>query len=410
MLTIIAVRNAKPKEKLYRLFDERGLYLEVMPNGSKYWRFKYRFNGREKRLALGVFPEISLAEARLKRDDARKLVIAGNDPSFVKKEEKRQRVLRSVHTFEAIARAWHKDHEVRWSSYYSFNILHRLELDIFPHIGNRPIAEITPLELLEVVKKIEKRGANEVARRCLSFCNKIYKYAIPNGLAERNPAADLSGAFAPYKKTHFAAFDIKELSGFLAALERNDARLYQQTRNAVRLLMLTFTRTSELINSTWDEFDLEQGVWEIPAERMKMRKPHIVPLSRQVIEILKAQKELAGKWKWVFPNQIRPLTSMSNNTVLFAIGRLGYKGKMTGHGFRALAMSTIKENLGYRHEVVDRQLAHAHRNSIDAAYDRAQFLGERKKMMQEWSDYIDNISMGGKVIFGDFKQAVDNAK
>lgn len=404
MLTIIAVRNAKPKEKLYRLYDERGLYLEVMPNGSKYWRLKYRFNGKEKRLALGVYPEVSLAEARDKRDAARKLVAEGTDPSFAKKEEKRQRVLRSIHTFEAVARTWHKDHQVLWAPQYSANIIRRLELDVFPQIGNRPIAEITPLELLEAIKKIEKRGAYEVARRCLRLCGQIYKYAIPNGLAERNLAADLTGALTPYKKTHFAALDIKELPGFLQALERNDARLYQQTRNAVRLLMLTFTRTRELIEATWDEFDLEEAIWEIPAERMKMRKPHIVPLSKQAVEILQAQKELAGKWKWVFPNQVRPVNSMSNNTVLFAIGRLGYKGKMTGHGFRALAMTTIKEKLGYRHEVVDRQLAHAHRNAVDAAYDRAQFLDERKKMMQEWANYIDAVASEGKVIVGNFKR------
>lgn len=402
MLTIIAARNAKPKEKLYRLFDERGLYLEVLPTGAKYWRMKYRFNGKEKRLALGVFPEVSLAEAREKRDEVRKLVAAGDDPAFTKKEAKRQRMLRSIHTFEAVARTWHKEHDVRWSPHYSHNVIHRLEADIFPHIGDRPIAEISPLELLDAIKRIEKRGAHEVARRCLGLCSKVYKYAIPNGLAERNPAADLNGALAPYKKTHFAALDIKELPGFLQALERNDARLYQQTRNAVRLLMLTFTRTSELINATWDEFDLEGAVWEIPAERMKMRKAHIVPLSKQAIEVLKAQKEIAGKWKWVFPNQVRPINSMSNNTVLFAIGRLGYKGRMTGHGFRALAMTAIKENLGYRHEVVDRQLAHAHRNNVDAAYDRAQFLSERKKMMQEWADYIDMLASGGKVIIGSF--------
>lgn len=406
MLTIIAIRNAKPKEKLYRLFDERGLYLEVMPNGSKYWRLKYRFNGKDKRLALGVFPEVSLAVARDKRDTARKLVAEGTDPSFARKEAKRQRVLRSIHTFESVARAWHKDHQVRWDAHYSANIIRKFELDIFPHIGNRPVAEITPLELLEAIKKIEKRGAYEVARRCLRLCGQVYKYAIPNGLAERNPAADLTGALTPYKKTHFAALDIKELPGSLQALECNDARLYQQTRNAVRLLMLTFTRTRELIEATWDEFDLEQGTWEVPAARMKMRKPHIVPLSTQAIEILREQKELAGKWKWVFPNQVRPVNSMSNNTVLFAIGRLGYKGKMTGHGFRALAMTTIKEKLGYRHEVVDRQLAHAHRNGIDAAYDRAQFLDERKKMMQEWADYLDTIANTGSIIiYGKFQQA-----
>lgn len=403
MLTIIEAKNAKPREKLYRLFDEKGLYLEVTPSGSKYWRMKYRFNGKDKRIAFGVFPETSLADARTKRDEARKLVSAGTDPAFARKEDRRQRLLRSINTFEGVARAWHSSHEVRWSPYYSATILHRLETDIFPYIGNRPVAEISPLELLEAIKRIEKRGAHELARRALALCRQIYKYAIPNGLAERNPATDLSAALTPHKKGHFAALEIKELPGFLQALERNDARLYQQTRNAVRLLMLTFVRTRELIESTWDEFDLENAVWEIPAERMKMRKAHIVPLSRQAIEILKDQKEMAGNWKWVFPNQVRPLTSMSNNTILFAIGRLGYKGRMTGHGFRALAMTAIKEKLGYRHEVVDRQLAHAPRNSVDAAYDRAQFLDDRKVMMQEWSDYIDAATCEQKVIVGIFK-------
>jgi integrase len=405
MLTIIAARNAKPKEKLYRMFDEKGLYLEILPSGAKYWRMKYRYNGKDKRIAFGVFPEISLAEARDKRDKARKIVSDGIDPAFARKEERRQRILRSHNTFESVARAWHASHAVHWSPYYSAIVLHRLETDIFPYIGNRPAAEISPLELLEAIKRIEKRGAHELARRSLRVCGQIYKYAIPNGLAERNPAMDLSAALAPHKKTHFAALDIKELPGFLQALECNDARLYQQTRNAVRLLMLTFTRTTELIEATWDEFDLENGVWEIPAARMKMRKAHIVPLSKQAIKILEDQKIMAGKWKWVFPNQVRPRTAMSNNTILFAISRLGYKGRMTGHGFRALAMTAIKEKLGYRHEVVDRQLAHAPRNSVDSAYDRAQFLDERKKMMQEWSDYIDAIAHEGKVIVGNFKRS-----
>lgn len=404
MLTIVAARNAKPKEKLYRIFDEKGLYLEVLPNGSKYWRMKYRFNGKDKRIAFGVFPETSLADARDKRDKARKLVSAGTDPGFARKEEQRQRLLSSVNTFECVARAWHKNHEARWSPSYSVMVIQRLETDIFPYIGNRPVAEISPLELLETIRRIEKRGAYEMARRILSLCRQIYRYAIPSGFSERNPATDLTAALIPRKKTHFAAIEIKELPEFVQALERNDARLYQQTRNAVRLLMLTFVRTRELIESTWEEFDLENGVWEIPAERMKMRKAHIVPLSQQAIKILQDQKEMAGKWKWVFPNQVRPRTSMSNNTILFAIGRLGYKGRMTGHGFRALAMTTIKEKLGYRHEVVDRQLAHAPRNSVDAAYDRAKFLDDRKIMMQEWADYIDTVAQERKVITADFRK------
>jgi len=406
MLTNAEVTNAKPESKMRRMYDERGLYIEIMPSGSKYWRLKYMFNGKDKRMALGVYPEVTLAEARDKRDAARKLVAAGTDPAFAKKEDRRQKTLRCIHTFESVAREWHKTHSVQWAGHYAVNVIRALERDIFPRIGDRPIAEITPLELLEAIKRIEKRGAHEITRRCLRLCGQIYKYAIPNGLAERNPAADLSGALVPYKKSHYAALDVKDVPGFLQALDRNDARLYQQTRNAMKILMLTFTRTTELIESTWDEFNLEEAVWEIPAERMKMRKPHIVPLSRQVLEILKEQKEMAGKWKWVFPSQVRPLNPMSNNTILFAIGRLGYKGIMTGHGFRALAMTTIKEKLGYRHEVVDRQLAHAHRSSVDAAYDRAQFLDERRKMMQEWSDYVDALASGGKVIVGDFKRRV----
>jgi integrase len=403
-LTELKCKSAKAQEKPYRITDGGGMYMEVMPNGSKYWRLKYRLLGKEKRLALGVYPEVSLAEAREARDTARKIIKTGEDPCFAKKEDRRERILRAEHSFEAVAREWHKNKLAKWSPRYAANILDKLETDLFPYIGTRPIAEIAPLELLEAIKRIEKRGAYEVARRALQFSGQVFKYAIATARAVRNPAPDLVGALTAYKKTHFAALEAKDLPEFLGALERNDARLYQQTRNAVRLLMLTFTRTSELIQAKWSEIDLDNARWEIPAERMKMRKPHIVPLSRQAIEILKEQKEISGKREWVFPNQVRPIKPMSNNTILFAIGRLGYKGKMTGHGFRALAMSTIKEKLGYRHEVVDRQLAHAHRNEVDAAYDRAQFLKERTKMMQEWSDYLDAAASEGKVVVGAFSK------
>ena len=403
-LTELKCKSAKSQQKPYRITDGGGMYLEVMPNGSKYWRLKYRLMGKEKRLALGVYDTVSLAEAREGRDTAKKLIKAGEDPCFAKKEDRRERVLRAEHTFETVAREWHENKKAKWSPRYAANILDRMETDVFPYVGSRPIAEIAPLELLETIKRIEKRGANEVARRALQLSGQVFKYAIATARAVRNPAPDLTGALTAYKKTHYAALEAKDLPEFLDKLERNDARLYQQTRNAVRLLMMTFTRTTELIHAKWGEFDIENARWEIPAERMKMRKPHIVPLSKQALAILKEQKELSGKWEWVFPNSVRPIKPMSNNTILFAIGRLGYKGKMTGHGFRALAMSTIKENLGYRHEVVDRQLAHAHRNEVDAAYDRAQFLTERKKMMQEWSDYLDAVASGGKVVVGNFKK------
>lgn len=405
MLTDIAIRNAKPKEKLYKKSDGHGLYLIVMPNGAKYWRLKYRHLGKEKKLSIGVYPEVSLADAREKCLQARKLIAEGIDPSQAKKDNKRQALLNSQNTFEAVAREWHGNQLERWTPKHGQNVLHFLETDIFPFLGSRPIADIEPPELLEVLRKIEKRGAVYMAGRVKQICGQVFRYGVATGRGKRDTSADLRGALKTQKVQHFAALDIKEMPAFLNALERNEARLYARTRRAIRLLMLTFVRTNELINATWDEFDLDNGQWEIPAERMKMRNPHIVPLSRQAIEILKEQKEETSHFtgsKFVFPSQIRPIDPMSNNTILFAIGRLGYKGRMTGHGFRALAMSTIKERLGYRHEVVDRQLAHAPRSKVDRAYDRAQFLDDRRKMMQQWADYLDAVAQDNKVIVGRF--------
>ena len=401
-LTNTACKNAKPRAKFYKKADSHGLFLQVMPNGAKYWRLKYRFFGKEKVLALGVYPEVSLLQAREKREEARKLLASDIDPAMVKQQRKHIASISAENTFEAIAREWHENRKAKWSENYARDILHRMEMDIFPALGLTSISTITAPQLLSVLRQIEKRGALEITHRAMQTCGQVFCYAIATGKADRNPATDLKGALKPVKHTHFAALDAADLPEFLQVLERNDARLYQHTRHAIRLLMLTFVRTSELINATWDEFDLEARQWEIPAERMKMRKPHIVPLSRQAVEILKEQKELTGKWQWVFPNQVRPMKSMSNCTVLNALKRMGYKNRMTGHGFRALAMSTIKEKLNYRHEVVDRQLAHAPRNKVDAAYDRAKFLDERKKMMQDWANYLDAAASQGKVIVGKF--------
>lgn len=401
-LTELAIKSLKPKDKPHRKADGHGLYIEVMPNGSKYWRLKYRYLGKEKKMAFGVYPETSLAEAREMRDAARKLLKAGTDPSYAKQEEKRKLRKNAETTFEGVAREWHKHKLEGWSKAYGAELLHRMENDLFPEIGKLPIADITAPRLLDAIRLIEKRGAHEIARRALQTSGQIFRYGIVTGRAERNPAADLKGALKPFKHGHYAALESKDLPAFLQTLEANEARLYAYTRNAVKLLLLTFVRTSELINATWDEFDLEAGVWSIPAERMKMGNPHIVPLSRQALNILKEQKKLTCESPWVFPNQIRPKKSMSNNTVLMALKRMGYQGRMTGHGFRALAMSTIKEQLGYRHEVVDRQLAHAPRNKVDAAYDRAKFLDERKKMMQHWADYLDGLASNGNIIQAKF--------
>lgn len=403
-LTNTACKNAKPADKPYRLADGGGMYLEVMPNGSRYWRLKYRFADKEKRLAFGVYPQVSLAEARECREAAKKQLAGGIDPSIAKQENKRQNAMNAENTFEAVAREWHEHQKARWSPAHATDILYRLEKDVFPILGNRPIADIKAPHILDNLRKIEKRGAHEMARRAVQYCGQIFRYAIVTGRADRDPTGDLRGALQPVPHGHYAAIDADELPEFLQTLANNDARLYIQTRLAVRLLMLTFVRTGEMIGAKWDEIDLDGGQWAIPAERMKMRRPHIVPLSKQAVEVLREQQKLTGQWEWVFPNQIHPRKHMSNNTVLCALKRLGYKGRMTGHGFRALAMSTIKEKLDYRHEVVDRQLAHAPRNKVDAAYDRAQFLTERRKMMQEWADYLDAVAGGGKVVVGKFRK------
>lgn len=394
-------KAAKPQEKPYKLADGGGLYLEIMPNGSKCWRMKYRYLGKEKRLAFGVYPIISLADARESRERAKKLLAQGIDPSCAKKEEKREAVRNAENTFKAVALEWHENQKSIWSKNHALNVTRRFDVDIFPFIGNRPIAEINPPELLdEVLRRIEKRGALDVTARVKQICGQVFRYGIATGRCQRDPSADLKGALKANQTQHFACLDIKEIPEFLDKLEKNDARLYQRTRRAIRLLMLTFVRTGELINATWDEFDFDNALWKIPGWRMKMKNPHIVPLSRQAVALFREQKEETGHLNtpWVFPSQVRPKDPMSNNTILFAIGRMGYKKRMTGHGFRALAMSNIKEKLGYRHEVVDRQLAHAHKSKIDRAYDRAQFLNDRTKMMQEWADYLDSLVVSGKTV------------
>ncbi len=403
-LTNIICKNAKAKEKPYKLADGGGLYLLVKTNGAKHWRLKYRFLGKEKLLALGPYPVISLADAREARDSAKKLLIAGTDPITHKHDRTRLAIRNAQNTFKSVALEWHGNQIDKWSTNHALNVMRRLDVDIFPYIGSRPIADIDAPELLDVLRRIEKRGALDVAGRVKQICGQVFRYGIATGKCKRDHSADLKGALKKGKSGHYPALDIKEMPEFLKALERNEPRLFSRTRRAIKVLMLTFVRTNELINAKWPEFDLENARWEIPAERMKMGNPHIVPLSRQVITILKEQKEETEHLNtdWVFPNQIRPKEPMSNNTILFAIGRLGYKGRHSGHGFRALAMSTIKENLGYRHEVVDRQLAHAHKSKIDRAYDRAKFLPDRKKMMQEWADYMDTVASGGKVIRAKF--------
>lgn len=373
------------------------MYLYVMPNGSKYWHLKYRYANKEKRLALGVYPEVSLLMARERRLKARRLVDEGIDPGLDRKRNKLQRELDANNTFKFIAEEW-LDHNLgTWSKNHAGTVRHRLEIDIYPKIGNMPIKDINAPMLLPVLRAIEKRGANEIARRALQYLGQIFRFAIVTGRCERDVSADLKGALKPFQRGHYAAMDTNELPDFLETLNSNKARLFPQTLIAVKLLMLTFVRTSELIKATWDEFDFEGRVWVIPEHRMKMKKPHIVPLSNQVINLLRELKDLNPPNRiHIFPSRNAPRNHMSNNTILTALARMGYRGTHTGHGFRALAMSTIKEKLKYRHEVVDRQLAHAPANQIDKAYDRAKYLDDRTVMMQDWADYLDNAVKKGK--------------
>ncbi|MDR3424788.1 MAG: integrase arm-type DNA-binding domain-containing protein [Alphaproteobacteria bacterium] len=329
-LTDKECRSAKGGSKNYKLYDSNGLHMVVSPNGSRYWRYKYNYLGKEKKLSFGVYPEVSLAEAREKRDEARKMLAEGIDPSERKKDQKRCAVLNIATTFELVAREWHENQKGAWGDRHGENILRRMEVDIFPEIGSRPVRDVTAPELLAMIRKIEKRGALELARRATQMCGQVFRYAIVTGRAERNPAADLKGALKPMRKGHYAAFDVEELPNFIRGLNLNQARLYVPTMNAVKLLMLTFVRTSELIGASWSEINLETGEWIIPAERMKMRRPHIVPLAKQAIAILEEQKRLSVYGDWVFPNQVTPRKHMSNCTILGAIKRLGYKGQMTG--------------------------------------------------------------------------------
>jgi integrase len=365
------------------------MFLFVHPSGSKYWRLKYRFAGKEKLLALGVYPDIGLAEARERRTQARKELAAGNDPGEAKKEAKRQVLLKSENTFEAIAREWYEQRKHEWVPSYSERLLTRLESHIFPKLGERPIMDINAPEILSMLRVVERSGALDTAHRVMQTCGQIFMYAIATGRAQRNPVPDLRGALKAPVKTHHAHLKAVDLAEFLDKLEIYDGAL--QTKLAIRLLMLTFVRTAELRAAVWKEMDLDKAEWRIPAERMKMRDPHIVPLSRQAVEVLRELQERTGNRQYLFPNQHKPKAFMSENTMLFALYRMGYHSRMTGHGFRSTASTILNEN-GFPPDVIERQLAHAERNKVRAAYNHAQYLPERRKMMQWWADYLDDVA------------------
>lgn len=388
-LSHTAVQNAKPKEKPYKLADGGGMYLHVQTNGSRYWRLKYRFNGKEKIFALGVYPETSLKEARERRDEARKKLAQGIDPSEAKKDEKIQASINAENSFEAIAREWHGHKSGIWTPRYAEHMIKRLEADIFPKFGHKPITSISAPELLTAIREIEKRGALELAQRALQTCGQVFMYAISSCRAERNPAADLKGALRPAVKTNYAYLQEEELPAFLKKLEVAEGSL--QVKLALKFLMLTLSRTVEVRGALWSEFDFDKKEWRIPPERMKMRKPHLVPLSTQALDILEQLKHITGHYQHLFPNHFRPIKPMSENAILYAIYRMGYRGKTTGHGFRHTG-STILNEKGFRPDIIEVSLAHSDKDKIRGTYNHATYLDERRQMMQWWGDYLEGIA------------------
>ena len=384
-LNDMQIRRAKPGAKTYTLGDGQGLSLLIEPNGSKSWRFRYRYAGKPKMISLGVYPTITLADARARRDDARKLVAEGKNPSEVRKQQKLALQIESDNAFEKIAREWHQLKSTKWSSGYASDIIEAFQNDIFPYMGARPVGEIKPLELLNVLRKIENRGALEKMRKVRQRCSEVFRYAIATGRAEFNPAADLSSALEVHKSNHFPFLKAEEIPDFLRALDSyTGSRLVQI---ATKLLMITGVRTIELRAALWSEFDLDNAIWEIPAERMKMRRSHLVPLSTQALKLLNELKMMTGNYRYVFPGRNDPNKPMSEASINQLIKRIGYAGRVTCHGFRH-TMSTILHENGFDSKWIEVQLAHVDKNAIRGTYNHANYLSPRIKMMVFYSSYI----------------------
>ncbi|MBR7069553.1 MAG: tyrosine-type recombinase/integrase [Oxalobacter sp.] len=392
------VKNAKAQPKTYRLPDGDGLFLEVTPSGSKIWRMRANLNKKEMILTFGNYPVVLLAQARKNCEEARSYISQGIDPRQVKKAAEAAEQARNDNTFEKIARNWHTSKLPEWkenTARWTFSLLRR---DILPYIGDIPISDITHQQIVDILETIQKRSAIDAAKKAKTTISSVFKYAIQRGMVKYNPVNDLESVIQKTTVKHFAAITHDELPDFLKALDRNDIRMFISTRVAINLMLLLFLRTSELIEAEWSEIDLENGVWIVPWQRMKMGKrkinpdktDHRIDLPRQAIALLKEQYQYSGNRQHVFPGMREPRKPMSNGAILMALRRLGYQNRMTGHGFRALAASALGE-LGFRREVIERALAHKEKDQVQAAYHRADFQQERKEMLQAWADYIDTI-------------------
>ena len=389
MLNDLQVKSAKPKTKPYKLADQLGLHLVVYPHGSKLWQMRYRFDGKERTASLGKYPDVTMSKARDKRDLMRKQLADNTDPVAAQQLDKIAKKIAKEQSFEAVANAWYDSWSPARSQRHAAYVKRRLEADVFPVIGTRPITAIKAPELVRMVKKIEKRGALDIAKRAYETTGQIFRYAIAHGLAERNPASDVKPGdiLASRRKTNYARIEAKELPDLLRKVETYQGTA--ATRLAIKLLAMTFVRTGELIGAKWSEIDLEQAEWRIPAERMKMRTSHIVPLAPQAILVLQMLHGVTGDSEFLFPGDRHRHKPMSNNTILSALRRMGYKGRMTGHGFRGLA-STVLHEEGFDHAHIELQLAHQERNKVSASYNHATYLKQRVKMMEWWADYMDS--------------------
>ena len=396
-LTDTEIKRAKTTERAYSMGDGGGLYLWVKPTGGKLWRWSYRFEGKEKLMSFGKYPDVSLALARDRHAEARKLLATGIDPMAQRKIEKKVQKVSSENSFQSVYARWLEYWQEGKSPRHVDSVRRRMAADILPCLGARPIAKIEAPELVAMANAIQDRGARDIAKRALETVGQVFRYGIAHGLATRNPATEIrpSDILKSTPKTNYARIDAKELPTLLRRIEVYQGK--QVTRLAMKLMSITFVRTTELIEAKWTEFDLENARWDIPAERMKMRTPHIVPLARQALEVLEMLRELSGKGEWLFPGDFNPAQPMSNNTILKALERMGYKGRMTGHGFRGLA-STILHEQGYAHDHIELQLAHAPRNAVSAAYNHALYLEPRARMMQDWADFLERTQRGGRVL------------
>lgn len=395
-LTDIAIRRAQPAKKSRKLFDGRGLYLEVAPRGGKWWRFKYRFGGKEKRLSLGVYPDVSLKEARQRCDDARRMLTRGIDPSEHRQALKAARAQEASNSFEAVAREWLANHTPNWTPSHSSRIISQLVRDVFPWIGSKPVATVSPSQLLAVVRRVEQRGALETAHRVLQNCGQVFRYAVATGRATHDPSVVLRGALPPVKGGHFAALtDPKKIGPLLRVLDGYEGSLI--VRCALQLAPLVFVRPGELRRAKWSDIDLEAAEWRFNVTKTDTQ--HLVPLSRQAVEVLRELYPLTGHGRYVFPSGRTPKGDrpMSENAVLAALRRTGIgKEEMSGHGFRAMARTLLDEVLGFRPDVIEHQLAHVVRDPLGRAYNRTAHLPQRRKMMQVWADYLDELKANQK--------------